>query len=258
MEMIFVIRLNFDHDCSEKTARFGQCCERITDTGCFDAAPLVVETPVFSYTRSGAAQLEMLQEQVGNRDAVVFLSEICCYSYGLIQTNRVEVNCPDFPVIAQYDSLQSFAQAPKIVGHAVSANGSFSLSEPECIVLSKLPWPLSPDIVDDYGTLNPDVLYVLSTSEGDGETVYAYRILNQSKYFGSIHCLEWPVYFLAPNEIELTTGFDHYHNDSLTEYLMSLSLSFGTVNENHQDDCFAVSYRRPFWNRGLESCAFIA
>ena len=71
--MISVVRLDFDHDCRDKAARFERLCEEIMDS-CFNTRPLIVDRPVFSY-RPGRNQLETMLENVGKQDAIVFLSE---------------------------------------------------------------------------------------------------------------------------------------------------------------------------------------
>lgn len=127
--MIHVIRLDFDHDDRDKAARFGRFCEAIADTGCFDAEPLIVDTPCFSYGRkTGVARIETVLNHVGNREGIVFLDK----------------------------------------------------------------------------------------------------------------------------------ALGHYHDGSLTEYLLARSVPFGTLNDNHQDDYFAVSFCGSFWNCDPESLAFIA
>lgn len=51
--MIFVFRLDFDHDWPDKTVRFEKFTEAVVDKVCFDVTPVVVEQPVFSYGHWG-------------------------------------------------------------------------------------------------------------------------------------------------------------------------------------------------------------
>lgn len=149
-------------------------------------------------------------------------------------------------------------ESPQIVGYAVSA-GNFSLLDPDCDVLSMMPPTYASEIVDDSTEApNPEVLDVKCSREMNWGTIYAYRILDHAKYFASICRCEWPVYVLPRGSIDLSSALQHYGDQSLTRHLLALSVPFGSLNDNHQDDCYAVSYRRPFWRAADESLAFIA
>ena len=74
---LYTIRLEFDHDHPDERERFRTFAAALSASGCFDEAPLVIDAPVFSYGRIGRGQLDGVIDQVGNRPAIVFLSDIC-------------------------------------------------------------------------------------------------------------------------------------------------------------------------------------
>lgn len=254
--MIRVVRLDFDHDTRDKSVRFGRFCDAIT--GRLNA-PLIVERPVFSYGRSGRAQLDFLLKTVGTRDAIVFLSEICCYSFALVQTNQGTIH-PGLPEIAAYESMESFIQSPTVIGHAVSADSGLALLDRDCTVLSRMPSPYGSEIVNEDFRPNPAVVDVIASSESDGTFVYAFRILDHARFFASVPDFDWPLYAITASDVDVDLGqaLARYHKESLTDCLLSLSLPFGTLNDNHQDDYYAVSYRKPIWNCDVESLTFAA
>lgn len=256
--MISILRLDFDHDISDKADRFLRFSKAVTEAGCFDGKPLIVDTPLFSYRRAGSSHLDGLLDQIGTQDAVVFLSEICCYSFALVQTNRSAARFIDFDRIAEYPTLQSFLETPQIVGHSVSVGG-FSLLDPNCHVLGMMPSPYSSEMVDEETWApKPEFLDVQGAFEKEDGAVYVYRILDQAKNFPDVLACDWPVYVFTQGAVDLTLALELYHDESLTEYLLSLSIPFGTLNDNHQDDYFVVSYHKPFWRVDDQSLAFVA
>lgn len=254
--MLTVIPLGFDHDYKDKADRFREFAAQVSSLGCFDSKPIVEGKAFFSYGRFGRTQLDLLQQRIGDQPAILFLSEVCCYSYAIVQSPREVTG--NVTKLWEYDSFSSFVQSPNVLGYAVPADGIVQLLDNDCLVVSLMPSPYSTELVnEDTDEPNREIINILQASCSRDGSVYAYRIRDPQRYFNSIRSFDWPIY-ATRDEIDVDLALKHFRNETLTEYLLSLPVAFGTLNDNHQDDFYAVSYRKPFWKADEESLAFIA
>jgi len=183
--MLTIAQLDFNHDHRDKAERFRSLAAELAKSDCFVSRPLVEDSAVFSYGRAGRAQLDSAIARIGDRDAIIFLSDICSYSYALVQS-AVEipnVNC----VISRYETAHSFLSTPRVRGNCVANEISLAVDPSSVTLVGMMPSPYSSDIVDEETEVpNPEIVDVLRESPGDGGSVFAYRLRDARRYFDGI------------------------------------------------------------------------
>lgn len=254
--MLTIAQLDFNHDHRDKAERFRSLAAELSKSDCFASRPLVEDSAVFSYGRAGRAQLDSAIARIGDRDAIIFLSDICSYSYALVQS---AVEIPNMNrVISRYETAQSFFNTPRVRGNCVANEISLAIEPSSVTLVGMMPSPYSSDLVDEEtATPNPDIVDVVRESPGDGGSVFAYRLRDVRRYFDGIGYSEWVTYVI-PGTVDADWAISQYRAATLTDDLFAAGRAFGTLNDNHQDDYYAVSYFQSIWDLPDDSLAFVA
>ncbi len=215
----------------------------------FDVAPQVIDDPIFSYRKFGAMQLDRIAQLNARQPAIVYLSNVVMHSALLIIG---DCETSDLQAPLEYDSLESFLDTPYVRGYEFDrdqlAQASF---DDTTIVISDLA-----RFRDDNDRLPDDGLFRVHMKVSD---VFVCNILDYEKYFTQqFESGDVPFFLPANSHVDFEECARRYYAEyALRDYLLSNSISFATLGDDHMDDEYAVSYGMECWQQNNDHLVFV-
>lgn len=213
----------------------------------FNTVPQIYDEPIFSYTHYGYSQFDRLRELDESRPAIVYLSNIVMHSALLVLG---DCDTSDLISPLQYDSLESFLNEPFSRGFVVDRDKKMSTKfDDTTVVISDLL-----QFRNDDNELSDDGLFRVLDKIDD---IFVSNILDYDRYFA--HALVFgdePFFLNADSNLDYHKCIKQLGEFTLREYLLSQSVPFATLNDDHMDDEYAVSYGMDCWQFNDDSLAF--